>query len=126
LLQAFAERLQSRVVGNDLAARLAGDEFAMISECNSDTLSDTMDWLRAITDEPFALGEKRFDVQMSIGYALFPSDGRDLDALLRVADERMYENKSSQTNTSNPIDVSNVIELPTVPLVREDRRAGLG
>jgi GGDEF domain-containing protein len=35
----------------------------------------------------------QYHVDASIGVALFPQDGLDIETLLRVADERMFEQK---------------------------------
>lgn len=32
-------------------------------------------------------------VGVSIGWALFPEDGEDVDALLKIADKRMFDTK---------------------------------
>lgn len=114
LLKAFAARLTSKVRPDDLAARLAGDEFAMIANTsNSEASTDSLTRrLRAITDEPFELDGLVLNVSMSIGFACFPADGDDLDALLRVADSHMYANKSERRNSEAKTRSDNVYPMP--------------
>ncbi|MCC7394064.1 MAG: diguanylate cyclase [Sphingomonadaceae bacterium] len=82
----------------DMAARVGGDEFAVLVnhlEGTGDAKSvarrirEAMSVPIAITDADVAT------VSLSIGSAIFPDDGRDVDTLLRVADERMYADKIS-------------------------------
>lgn len=43
--------------------------------------------------EPFDLRVAQVHIGCSIGQAVFPPDGSDADTLIRVADERMYQQK---------------------------------
>jgi len=111
LLIAFAERLQHQISDVDLAARLAGDEFALlVVECDN-TIEDQINQLQKIVELPFNLNGAFHEVKMSAGYATCPTDGGDLDTLLRVADERMYENKSQRRASSDNAVASNVVNL---------------
>lgn len=114
LLKAFASRLMSKVRPGDLAARLAGDEFAMIAETSSGEVSvdNLTKRLKTITDEPFELDGLILNVNMSIGIACFPSDGNNLDTLLRVADTQMYTAKSKQRSAISDPDLENVVPMP--------------
>lgn len=98
LLTTFSARLSERVRPGDLAARLAGDEFAMMVETSTENAATPhiLQRLRSVTNDPFELDGNSVQVGISIGYASFPADGDDLDTLIRVADGRMYADKSAR------------------------------
>jgi diguanylate cyclase (GGDEF)-like protein len=96
LLAAVASRLSNQVRGADCVARMGGDEFtATISGVR--TPQDVEAVVRKFRDafrDPFAFQDRTLYITASIGVALYPSDGRDPDLLLRHADTAMYDAKS--------------------------------
>lgn len=104
----LASRLLREVIRDgDVASRFGGDEFVVMLE----NVTDDQDISRIITRirEVFASVERvdghRLKLKSSIGYSTFPEDGDDLDALIKVADQRMYEDKrkSKQLGSVTPI-----------------------
>ena len=100
LLQAVAQRLCQVVRSTDTVARLGGDEFVLIVE----DLDDQMDaghvaqnLLQAFA-EPLMVEDQSLAVSPSIGVSLFPTDGSDINTLMRQADLAMYEVKSHGRN----------------------------
>lgn len=96
LLAAVASRLSNLVRGADCVARIGGDEFtAIISGVRTpkDVEAVTRKFRGAFRD-PFAFQDRTLYMTASIGVALYPSDGRDPDLLLRHADTAMYDAKS--------------------------------
>jgi len=114
LLIEFATRLVNCAGTNVLTARLAGDEFALITETPTDQgwLDQKIDQLRDITQTPFVALDLTLHPGMSVGVACYPIDGSDLDALLKVADSRMYQEKSSATEVFSLPPGGSVIPLP--------------
>lgn len=101
LLQTVAQRLQSCVRDEDTVARLGGDEFVIAlshlpSERSPALLADR---ILALFGEPVKLGDREFFSHASIGIAIFPGDGQDVDTLLRNADTAMYAAKEGGRNT---------------------------
>jgi diguanylate cyclase (GGDEF)-like protein/PAS domain S-box-containing protein len=103
LLQTVALRLTESLRSSDTVARLGGDEFVVILE----TLQGLADAekvalnIQGMLAEPYFLGERgEYEVQgsASIGLALYPSHGRDVDTLLRSADHAMYLAKRAGGN----------------------------
>lgn len=112
LLQEVAERLKKCVRTSDSVARdtdptsqsclarLGGDEFTVLLN----NLTDPEDAARVAQRiqrelvEPFHLGQHDVFVTATIGIACFPTDGLDLDALLKNADTAMYSVKSLGRN----------------------------
>lgn len=100
LLRQVAERITLALGSNGFAARIGGDEFAIVLQ-NLDDHSDAgamCSKLLAKIGEPYAIGGVEQLIGASIGVALIPEDGTSPDELLRLADLAMYEAKSSGRN----------------------------
>jgi len=94
-LKQIAERLINSVRINDVVARLGGDEFtvALSSVVQEQDVSKILQKIIESLEKPLLLEERDFTVSASVGIALHPRDGQDVDALLRVADTAMYMSK---------------------------------
>ena len=100
LLIQTAERIKECVRESDTVARLGGDEFTIIlsgMKEHGDVERVTRNILRRLA-EPFALGADIAYVTASIGITLYPHDGRNIDELLRNADQAMYSAKDHGRN----------------------------
>ncbi len=95
LLQEVAERLVACVRDGDTVARLSGDEFVVLLAGLNDARDAAVvaDKIVCSIMEPCHIGGKELRVSASIGIAVFPEDGRDIDELLRNADTAMYHAK---------------------------------
>ena len=97
LLRAIADRLRSCLGETDVAARLGGDEFAVIQTAVRDQ-TQTMQLLAAIYQsirQPIDCSGHLITTDASIGIALAPRDGTDLDQIMKNADLAMYAAKSA-------------------------------
>ncbi|MFN4120183.1 diguanylate cyclase domain-containing protein [Acidovorax sp.] len=96
LLVAVAHRLQANVRHQtDVVARLGGDEFIIMAR-HLPTAQDAEELGRALLrafEAPFILSHLRLRVGLTIGYALAPTDGREPQDLIRLADAAMYAGK---------------------------------
>jgi diguanylate cyclase (GGDEF)-like protein/PAS domain S-box-containing protein/hemerythrin-like metal-binding protein len=102
VLKAVAMRLQACVRGADTIARLGGDEFTVIlSEVEKpDDVNNIAEKILQKLSEPVLLhGVQKCAIGVSIGIALFPDDGYELDKLVSAADGAMYESKARGKNT---------------------------
>ena len=98
VLKVIAQRLERLVRPEDLVARLGGDEFALLVSDLDNTqhaLDKITTRLRAAASEPIYLGKKKLRVGLAVGCALFPVDNSIAEALLALADERMYLDKQN-------------------------------
>ena len=94
LLKRVAESLTRSVRNGDLVGRLGGDEFAILLECIHD--EDLASIEKVVQDrvaDPMRWRGKELSVGCSLGTAVFPTDGDSVDALMEIADTRMYANK---------------------------------
>jgi diguanylate cyclase (GGDEF)-like protein len=101
LLKGVADRLRACLKDSDVAARLGGDEFAVIQtgiKSQSET-SHLVECIYAAIREPFECTGHLITTDASIGIALAPGDGLDLDQLLKNADLALYGAKGDGRRT---------------------------
>jgi diguanylate cyclase (GGDEF)-like protein/PAS domain S-box-containing protein len=100
LLRKVAERLTDSLQTNDFAARIGGDEFAIIlNDVNDiDDINGFCVRLLKLLSHPFEVDGVDQLIGASIGIALIAVDGNSADELLRLADLAMYEAKANGRN----------------------------
>jgi diguanylate cyclase (GGDEF)-like protein len=92
LLQAVAKRLRNSVAEQDTVARVGGDEFVVVQtgirhEEEARTLARRI--VRVIS-APYQLLQNKIEVGVSIGIAIAPRDGLELEKLVSCADAALY------------------------------------
>jgi diguanylate cyclase (GGDEF)-like protein len=97
LLVAIGLRVQAALREGDTVARLGGDEFLVLasdiaSEMQVEKISERL--LQAVA-EPQDLNGRKVVAQCSIGVALFPDNGEDVETLVANADNAMYQAKTN-------------------------------
>jgi diguanylate cyclase (GGDEF)-like protein/PAS domain S-box-containing protein len=94
-LKNIAERLKNLFREGDTIARLGGDEFALIlPEINQ--MHDAVKIAQRIMEtikQPWSLANHEFHTTISIGIAVYPNDGEDVETLLKNSDIAMYRAK---------------------------------
>jgi diguanylate cyclase (GGDEF)-like protein len=100
VLKQFAIRLKRSVRKEDIVARLGGDEFVVMVEDipDVDMAAHIAEKLFSCFHEDFALDYGNLQVTPSMGVALYPEDGQNVDELLSHADAAMYEAKTNGRN----------------------------
>ncbi|MBU5613209.1 putative bifunctional diguanylate cyclase/phosphodiesterase [Geomonas azotofigens] len=95
-LQEVAARLASCLSEANTLARLGGDEFVILFNPGpgEEGVAATAARLQALFAEPFLIDGEELYGSTSIGIALYPDDGRDVESLLRCADAALYQAKS--------------------------------
>jgi diguanylate cyclase (GGDEF)-like protein/PAS domain S-box-containing protein len=101
LLISVGERLLKRLRKSDTVARLGGDEFMILITEVGDLASATcvVERIFKAFRRPFDLGDRKVSITASIGVALSPEDGKDVEILTRNADTAMYAAKEDGRNT---------------------------
>tara|TARA_R110000787_G_scaffold1443_8_gene5926 strand:+ start:201 stop:2033 length:1833 start_codon:yes stop_codon:yes gene_type:complete len=97
LLILVAQRIRESIRQSDTAARLAGDEFAIIvSHSNLEEAMQVSEKLREQLSVGYELNDSvMLNISASIGIACYPYDGKDADELILHADNSMYHDKRS-------------------------------
>jgi len=100
VLKSISERLSKMVRASDTVARYGGDEFTLIipslsSEENALIVAQKI--VKAF-NKPFHLDTGDITVTASIGVAIYPLHGRDIDTLMSKADNAMYRAKAMGRN----------------------------
>jgi diguanylate cyclase (GGDEF)-like protein len=108
VLRTVGARLATAVRSNDVVARSGGDEFVVVLQGIVDNAiaRRVQDYIQSKLDEPADVSGWRLPTSASIGMAIGIEDGVTADALLRRADERMYEAKARRAGTHELIAVS--------------------
>lgn len=100
VLQEVSRRIGAAVREVDTVARLGGDEFVVLVQGvghRGDILT-VAEKVRDAMLPPLVLERREECIRASIGTAMWPEDGEDVDTLLRVADRAMYRAKHSGGN----------------------------
>ena len=97
VLRVVASRLK-RIHGDaKKLGRLGGDEFAVFHHCDpvGDGIQEMGKSLRSSFEEAIMIGSERVIVNVSIGSALFPTDGKSIEQIYRAADIALRQAKLS-------------------------------
>lgn len=87
----IADRLRSCSRRADVLARISGDEFAYLVECDCiEHLHSTANKLLSAFNSTIDFRGGRSSISASIGIAVYPNNGRSVEALLKCADTAMY------------------------------------
>jgi diguanylate cyclase (GGDEF)-like protein/PAS domain S-box-containing protein len=104
LLKAIANRLKESIRSSDTVARMGGDEFLLLMP-ELHIIEDAhkiIDKIVAAFKEPFIIDGSRLNMSASMGLAIYPDDGDDMDALLRKSDAAMYNIKRHGPSEGRP------------------------
>ncbi len=94
ILKEVSNRLLSQVRAGDLVARLSGDEFVLIiKRANKVLLAKLAERLLELIGQEVNYKQRSLHVGASLGIHLADGSDRDVDVILKVADEAMYQAK---------------------------------
>ncbi|MCC8955231.1 EAL domain-containing protein [Bradyrhizobium sp. Pear77] len=102
LLKSVARTLSGVIGDGDFVARLGGDEFAIVQTGvkNEVEVTDLVARIYEVIRSPYQCLGHQVTTDASIGIALAPKDGADLDQILKNADLAMYAAKSAGRRVS--------------------------
>ncbi len=97
VLKRAAERLRACVRAGDTVARLGGDEFVLVLEniAGQGDVDHVVEKIKTGFEQPFDVNSHSIILGISIGSALYPRDGTNIDTLINRADSSMYGDKRS-------------------------------
>ncbi|HEY8543049.1 MAG TPA: sensor domain-containing diguanylate cyclase [Pseudothermotoga sp.] len=94
LLKMIALRIQKSIRENDIVARLGGDEFVfLLSNFSVEEVFTFTERLLTVIQEPLVVENNVFSISANFGIAFYPTDGDNLETLLRNADMALYFSK---------------------------------
>ena len=112
VLSEIANRLRKQCPSDATIARFGGDEFIIACETNSrgelEHLADSL--LQEIT-RPIRIDSDRLEIHSSMGIAMMPDDGNDIDSLMQGADLALYHSKVNGRNQYSFFDPSMTRDL---------------
>ena len=100
MIREFASRLRGVARRSDTAARIGGDEFAVILN-PIDFPKGTEQFLhrfKQVLAPSFVFEQREYAIRASVGVAVYPIDGNNVDLLIEQADQRMYAHKHGVLN----------------------------
>jgi diguanylate cyclase (GGDEF)-like protein len=102
VLRELASIFQNRLRKTDLIARYGGEEFIiLLPETHKNVAKIVAEEIRKMVEEHPFQGEEvqpMGALTISLGVALFPEDGSDIDSLIKSADGSLYEAKNTGRN----------------------------
>ena len=128
LLKAVAGRLSACMRETDTVARLGGDEFAILATADGDQREAaiaTANRLLEAVATPYDIDGHHIDIGTSIGIALAPEHGVDVDQLVKNADLALYKSKSEGRDVYRFFDDAMGIEACTRRALQIDLRNAL-
>ncbi|WP_017444490.1 diguanylate cyclase [Gayadomonas joobiniege] len=96
LLVEVAKRFKHALRASDVVARLGGDEFFIILPRQSELadINKIIEQLeKKVTSQSMLYQGHELPISVAMGGACYPADAKDIESLLKVADQRMYQDK---------------------------------
>jgi len=122
LLSALSDRLSNHLKGLNALARLGGDEFGILLSNVADP-DQVLHELRSVIEGEINIGGVPLSVESSIGYALSPHNGTQVDELLQLADVAMYAAKEMHLGVVRYDETQNHYNAGNLTLISELRTA---
>lgn len=103
VLQEVARRLQSLFRSVDTVCRLGGDEFLIVitGVCSRDNITCTVKKMVSSLNTEMVIDDHCVTVTPSVGIAVYPQDGTNMEALIHNSDSAMYLSKQQGGNCFN-------------------------
>lgn len=113
----FGRRLLHHLREEDVAARIGGDEFAVLLNTVKDRQGavEAAERLYDALSEPFFAGDRSLHVSPSVGVAVHPEHADSFAALLSCADQAMYRASEKESGVA--------VYEPSTTYVRRDQIA---
>ena len=101
LLKVAATRLVASVRQEDTVARIGGDEFVIgLWQINHpESVNKLVTKMIQAMSQPYRINDHSVNITASVGVAMYPTHGDDVEALIKAADMAMYEAKRAGKNS---------------------------
>lgn len=126
LLKEFAQLLKAQLRESDTAARLAGDEFAVLLHHAAPPVAHMIAQkiLRAV-EKPVWVGEHQIQISLSIGIATTENSGLDPQVLMMDADRALYAAKKSGRDTYFHFNRARALDLHDQVALEQDLKRAI-
>jgi diguanylate cyclase len=127
LIRGVTQRLTRTLRGDDLVARIGGDEFAVITTagCDQPTLQVIADRLIAALCAPYSINSHTVGIGASVGIAIITENTASAADVMRHADMALYRAKNEGRNRACIYDDAMNTDLTNRKLVENDLRAAI-
>ncbi len=126
LLAETARRLNAHVPEGACVARFGGDEFVVVAEVPGRHAAEKLAaTLSAAIARPTRIDGRRIGTTASMGVALIPDDGDDLETLMQSADQALYHAKIGGRNQMRFFDIAMTRELVRRKEIETELRAAI-
>jgi len=99
LLMEVAKRLKKSVRESDTLARQGGDEYVLVlTDSDAESAALVASKLIEVVSRPCQIDQHEFVITASIGIAIYPHDGMNMESLSKNADTAMYRAKREGRN----------------------------
>ncbi len=109
LLKTLGNLLKECIRNEDTLSRISGDEFVILLEDMSyENAEKVAHKIHAKLERPLLIKDIELNIGLSLGIAVYPDDGIDMNEVLGKADERMYvakkRSKAVKLHANNSVD----------------------
>lgn len=100
LLESVSKRLLAQLRHSDTVSRLGGDEFVImiLEESHAEHATIAAEKVLRALAEPHIISGHELHITTSIGICVYPTDGEDVETLVKNADTAMYHAKKKGRN----------------------------
>ncbi|HEY9099321.1 MAG TPA: diguanylate cyclase [Thiobacillus sp.] len=100
LLRQVADRLVAAVRQEDTVARMSGDEFVigLWEASDADGVATLASKVIQAISQPYRIQDRDVNITASVGISIYPLHGEEVAALIKIADQAMYEAKCAGKN----------------------------
>ena len=109
VLLIVAKRLELAIRNGDHISRLGGDEYLlglMMDKANLDEIEAMANKFVDVISQSMNVEGLRIKVGASIGIAAYPIHGNNIEALINIADHKMYQAKKGKNKESYDVDTT--------------------
>jgi len=91
LLRYVAKNIEDSMGKDDIVARMGGDEFVIFTECvNHEKIGEKMDKIIERLNRGLRIFDYKIKISLSIGVAIYPDHGNNVEEIIKKADTAMY------------------------------------